>query len=547
MKTHSPAQLTAVKLLALLVACIGTAAAFAQSAPADPEFIYRFQARDTLIHVSRRLLIDPRRWPELQRRNGIANPFNIPPDTPLRIPYSWLRLTAENAVVTAVSGNASHDGAPAVVGASVQSGARLATGADGSLTLRLADGSLVTLQKDSELTIEQLQRVDGVTDGHSTRLQLDGGRLETEVKPTRDVGRFEIRTPVAVSAVRGTRFRASFAEQGGHAITETLEGVVQVANDQAAVPVPAGFGTRIEANTAPLPAVALLPAPDLGSVAPLQNAASFTLQLPPLADAAAYRVQLASDAQFQTILNDASGATPVFLIGFPREGAYWLRARGIDARGIEGTDATVALTHHLLPAAPTLATPAASQRQLAGSVQFSWSTVPTAVNYQLQVARDAQFTEMITDTLSAATAHTSEGALPAGEYVWRVAARNERDEAGPWSEVRSFVQRPASLTATTIVESSQVQRIRWAARESERYRVQIATDAAFAHIVLNEVVAGPELEARHLPPRQYFVRVQAIDATGEPDAFGPVSPFEVPMPLWMKILVGISLVVPFAI
>ena len=57
------------------------------SAPGVAEFVYRARPGDTLIGLSARLLLEPRRWPELQRRNAIADPRRIPLGSRIRIPY----------------------------------------------------------------------------------------------------------------------------------------------------------------------------------------------------------------------------------------------------------------------------------------------------------------------------------------------------------------------------------------------------------------------------------------------------------------------------
>ena len=349
--------LARVALSALLVcaACVGLQdRARAQTAP-EMEFVYRFQPRDTLIQLSRRLLLQPGRWPELQTRNRIANPFNIPPDTPIRIPYSWLKLKPETAQVQTTSGTVTRGGTAVAAGEQLAEGVVVETGADGSVTLGFADGSTVTLQKASVLRLEQMQKVDGVADGHSVRLELESGRAESKVKPKRDVGRFEIATPVAVSAVRGTQFRVGFSADSGNATTETTDGTVNVAAPAAAVAVHAGFGTRVEKSGSVLPPTALLAAPDVSAVPELNTLPALDVRLGAVAGAVSYRVQIAPDAEFHAIAADIQTAEPVVSVEKLGEGEQWLRARAIDQFGLEGADAIRKFSQHLLPSAPGLA------------------------------------------------------------------------------------------------------------------------------------------------------------------------------------------------
>ncbi len=178
----------------------------AQTADAD-EFAYIARPGDTLIGLGRRLLREPKRWHEVQLRNHIGNEYRIKPGSTIRIPYSWLKVSAETASVTKVAGAVTRSGQPVTAGQSLDQGSQVETGPDGSVAIDLADGSQIVLHKSSSLRLSEMQRVDGVPNAHDIQLQLPAGHAETHVKPHRDVGRFEIVTPTAALAVRGTIFR----------------------------------------------------------------------------------------------------------------------------------------------------------------------------------------------------------------------------------------------------------------------------------------------------------------------------------------------------
>ncbi len=111
--------------------------------------------------ISQRLLIDPRRWTEVQFRNRIADPRRIPLGTQIRIPYGWLRLNPEVGTVTAVSGDVRDTDGPINTGDTLPEGSQIHTGPDGSVTLSLGDGSVITLQKSSTLTLDGMRRITG--------------------------------------------------------------------------------------------------------------------------------------------------------------------------------------------------------------------------------------------------------------------------------------------------------------------------------------------------------------------------------------------------
>lgn len=511
---------------------------------AEPEFVYRFRARDTLIQVSRRLLLQPQRWSEVQSRNRIRDPFNIPPDTPIRIPYSWLRLTSDTAIVQAVAGTVTRDGAAVSQGDVLPEGARIETGADGSISIQFADLSVVTLQKSSVMLLARLKNVQGASGGHEASLELESGRAETQVKPKRDVGRFEIVTPVAISAVRGTRFRTGFDASSAHATTETLEGTVGVGSQIDSVSLAAGFGTRVESTGTVLAPVPLLPMPDLQSVPAVNARAQLHVEFPPLQGAANYRVQLAADAEFRALLTDKLVDTPVLALDMPADGEYWLRVRGVDGLGIEGADAARRVTQHLLPSAPEPQSPANGSRQYSGSTRVQWAPLADAVGYRLQLARDSLFTDLVSERVVDNAAAAELAGLSPGEYHWRIAGVNARGEAGPWSQARQFVQSSPPPAAEVVRADRKLLHLKWPATEGESFRLQVARDAAFTHVIVDMTPGAAEYRLEKPAAGNYYVRLQRPAIGGAPEPFGEVSRAEIPIPRWLKILLGSTVVLP---
>ncbi len=514
------------------------ASVWGQSTPSDSEFSYRARARDTLIGISRRLLIDPRRWPEVQARNRIADPRRIPLGSEVRIPYAWLRITPEAATVTAVNGVVKQGADNVGPGQTLAEGSELQTGPDGSVTLALADGSVITLQKSSVLGLEEMRRVSGLPAVHDTRLRLQSGRLQTGVKPQGDMGRFEILTPVAVSAVRGTQFRDWFEPGAGNAITETLEGLVAVsgAGSTAIVAVPADFGTRVERNSAPLPPRHLLPPPDLQALPGTSGASQLHLQWPAVPGAAGYRVQLAPDAEFQTFLLDTESVAPQIEVPAPTDGRDWLRVRSIDDLGLEGRDAVRPLVQHQLPATPALATPLPGTNIVGDGVAFAWSGLGPGIHHRLQIAHDANFTDLFLERDAGEATHVELDRVPPGHYFWRVAGVNDKGEAGDWSPAQEYIQRQVAPTPYAPTFTGRTMQLHWDARSGVRYRIQIARNPGFKAPLLDQALDTPSLSMRRPRMGVYYVRIQTIAEDGGVVPFGETRRFEIPVPLWLKIV-----------
>lgn len=520
---------------AVLAALVLPALATAQSALTGGEFVYRARDRDTLIGIGRRLLNEPRRWNEVQVRNRIADPRRIPLGTEIRIPYEWLRMVPEVATVSAVSGDVRDAARALTAGQTLSAGSQIETGADGSVTLRLADGSQVTLQKSSVLTLEEMRRVSGLPATHDTRLKLQSGRLQTGVKAQGDMGRFEIQTPVAVSAVRGTEFRSAFEPGGGNAITETLDGLVAVTGT-ATVSVPANFGTRVERNGAPLAPTQLLAPPDLQAVPGTNGLSQLRIQWPAVVGAAGYRVQLAPDADFRSFLVDAELGVPLVDVPAPTDGNYWLRVRSVDRLGLEGQDAVKMLTQRRLPATPVLASPGPGASLFGDGAAFAWTGIEPGVRYRLQIARDPDFTDLLVDRVAGEAADAGVDSVPPGKYLWRVSGSDERGESGEWSPAQGYTQHPRSPVPRPPAFAARDMQLQWQGEEGVRYRIQIARDPQFRELLLDRTVDTPELSIPRPHAGKYYARVQTITDDGTIAPYGETRALEVPVPRWLKIL-----------
>ena len=75
---------------ALQLAAIGLTMVAAAVSAGEPVFTHVVTREETLIALSRRLLADPRQWPQLQQHNRIADARRIPVGTVLKIPVRLL-------------------------------------------------------------------------------------------------------------------------------------------------------------------------------------------------------------------------------------------------------------------------------------------------------------------------------------------------------------------------------------------------------------------------------------------------------------------------
>ena len=90
----------------LALAAMGAMNARAADAEELADFALTIQPTDTLIGISNRLLIEPNRWPELQKHNNIADPRRLVPGSTLLIPRPLLRVDPAEIEVRNVIGQA---------------------------------------------------------------------------------------------------------------------------------------------------------------------------------------------------------------------------------------------------------------------------------------------------------------------------------------------------------------------------------------------------------------------------------------------------------
>jgi LysM repeat protein len=303
---------------------------------------YTFRPGDSLWKIADEYTTSPNNWQAIQKINAahLAPDRQIPPGTRLQIPVRLLKNPPTPARVIAVSGEvvmfrAAGTREAVRIGSLLYSGDRVVTGGLQSLRIQFADDSELQVQPDSDVIMDKLShhRHTGMVD---TRIRLNTGRVNTRVKKQQSGSRYEIMTPAALTAVRGTAFRLVSGRDNISRL-EVSEGRVAVLAGGQERAVDEGFGLVAEPGK-PLPApVKLLEATGIGDNQDL-NRYALIVEWQALAGASAYRYLLASDASFDRVLFDEVTAQTRLELSGLQAGAYYLRVRGIDKAQLEGTN-----------------------------------------------------------------------------------------------------------------------------------------------------------------------------------------------------------------
>ena len=490
------------------------------------DWVYSVVPGDNLWDFSEKYLDNVTRFEALRKMNNIERPRRMRPGSQILVPMEWITSNSVPALIATVTGEATlvrRTGETLSLrgGEEARLGDRLSTGSDSSVAVRFADDTILTLHASSEMRFDHLS-AHGETGMVDSRLNLLEGRLDTRVTPAAGPGsRFEIHTPAAVSAVRGTEYRASATAVSAN--IEVIEGSVEVEGAGEQALLPEGFGTRVEQGSPPLPPRELLPAPQLSVLpAPIESI-GFPLRWSPVAGATRYRIEIAATAAYESILWDQLTDSEQVNLPDLADASYHLRLRAIDELGLEGREDKAVLALNARPQPPLALTPGVAEVVREERVELAWSASSEAVSYQLEVADTPDFRGgSVRRHRIAGNGFTLRTPGRSGIYYWRVASVADDGEVGPAGTVRSFERRPAhSALATSVQDRGNAQLLAtWdRAAPGLRYEVQIASDPGFQSMLVRTTLDEPEL-ALSRTGRSRYLRVRSVEADGYAGPWG---------------------------
>ena len=538
----------AVRLLFFCMVC----SAIRQPAFAN-DWIYTVRPGDNLWNLTEQYLLDISYVKKLQELNQVKDPWHIPPGSKLKIPARWIKKYPMLVRVLSIQGTAQlidgHDSSttPVTPGTLVIAGDAIETGPDSTVVLQFIDGSKLTLQSESQLQFNYLMLFDytGMID---TSMHLRRGRVEIRVTPNKgSANRFEIITPAAVTAVRGTNYRISAETKVVVSRTEVLVGSVGVTSSGTSRLIPEGYGTVTVADHPPEPPVELLDPPDIQTVPRHFDQVPLQFSMPPLPDGQGYRMQIAKTAAFTEVLFDRKYSTALIRGPDLPDGDYQLRIRGIDRQGLEGRNAGLQVRLNARPEAPFLLEPRPDLGVVVETPTFTWSGRKDIHAYHFQIARNVDFLKPVVDLENySGVKLTLESPLQLGKYYWRVAAVDEQEGAGPFSDAQGFrrINPAPEIEESEISEKFLVIRSR-AGLPGQRYHFQLAEDIEFTILLLDQQTTQPRVKILRPDSGAYFVRVRTIDPDGFSGPFGKPQEIDIPMEglyWWLLLLPLLALI-----
>jgi hypothetical protein len=543
---RAPQGITALCLLLLLNTITPAVAG-------EQYWVYTVRPGDTIWGLTEKHTTSVLHWKRIQRLNNYPDQpaRGILPGTRLKFPIDILKHQPVKAQIKLLQGTArvsraNGDEVAASAGIQLQSGDRLLVDAGSNVTVLFADGSELLVLEGSEIIFDTLSAY-GETGMVDTRVRLQGGQVDTRVKPSRGGGsRYEIITPAAVAAVRGTDFRVSADTDAPVARSEVLEGTVEVSGSGTARKVPAGFGVLAKIGEPPAKPKPLLPPPDLSPQAAVLEYLPLQFDWTGVDQARAYRFQVAGNTSFDSLLvNATSEGTRGYFPDLPN-GEYALRVRAIDHDGLEGINAVRRFTVAAHPQPPVLIGLRDNVIVRTDTPEFGWSRPEDIQHYRLQVASDQAFGKLVVDE----SAHRSErftpqtGLVP-GRYYWRVASIDAAGTTGPWSDASAFEYRAVPEAPATEAPALGETAIDFHWRDAGagmRYQFQLDDNAEFQSPDLDQFTDTPAITIDRPAPGIHYFRVRALDDTDFASPWSPTQSFTIPANPWLLLIPGVLLI-----
>ena len=481
----------------------------------DPsDWTYTLKPGESFDQVARELLKSSASASRLANYNNLSSPSSVNAGEQIRIPVAWLKQRPEPARVQGVSGHAQIRSAGTGTLRRITSGQQIMAGDtvvthDGSVTVELADGSTIRINPGSSVVFNRLSRYgrSGMTD---TRVRLERGGVSNRIRPMIEGGaRFEIETPSAIAAVRGTAFALQADRDGSH--LQVTEGRVAFGPPNDVRDIPAGYGASLKRGGRETMEILRLPP------APKTEALPETINSMPTSlawqgnGARRYRVDIVDQETGHWVRREQTSKTSLDLGGLAN-GKYQVQVASLMDDGTSGMPANVVFQVDLSARAAELLEPADQAQVDSDRPAFQWRYQGDSEKARVEIATDSSFTNVVASSAwsdqESATPNTS---LKPGEFHWRVVTEAGGNSVAT-SETRMLTVN-GTLAPVNVISANYIDRqvrIFWESNEdASGYLLQLSEDPSFEDVIKEATVDNTTAALRLIPGRRYFVRLRA--------------------------------------
>ena len=171
--------------------------------------------------------------------------------------------------------------------------------------------------------------------------------------------------------------------------------------------------------------------------------------------------------------------------------------------------------------APTLREPQRNFLTNNPSPSFSWTKVRGASGYEIVIAKDSRFAQIITNQVVSGLSYTNSALLTDGVYYWRVRAYSPDFQPGKFSITNSFIidtTPPAAPSLISPVNNARVNtklKFNWEkVNAATRYQIEIDNNANFSSPEWNSQRPDSVYQVFTTRSGVYFWHVRARDKAG---------------------------------
>ena len=467
---------------------------------------YTIRPSDKLPDVAKRLLKPQYTWTSIAHYNHIKDIEDLQVGSIIKVPISWLKYQPQPAKIESYTGVALIKRRQETRYAPIENLAHLYVGDElltrqGEIKVSFADGTDLRLDAFSHLIFNKLSSFEevGMVD---TRMRLSRGGLRTQVKPLTKGSRYEISTPSAVAAVRGTDFRLRTNLSG--TTLEVLEGIVLLIHDHGQKLVQAGFGARL---TTPSPVIEDIRLDGLPRIPEksdgLGNESEPSLDWKGLPEG--FSVQSTNST------DDNKSAT-----NNPSEDLAANQA-------INSTDKEIVSD-------PDSQDQAILDLPLPGSIvdgftaEFAWSVNSPSTLSRLELSSSNDFDRLAIPTKwSESTTYRVEQQLPAGNYFWRVRTLSKGNAESVTNSrsvaIQGLLDQVSILTVNYI--GDQVGIFWHSVDNAKGYVLQVSDDKEFRRLMKEETLSKTRAFLKLPEGQKFFARVKGLGDEVYGSEFGP--------------------------